>query len=152
MNIEKFIEKPNIKAKKMISKGNYLWNSGIFLFKAKDMIDLFESYAPDISIQIEESLDKSTFDLGFVRLNPHSWSKCKNISIDYAIMESKNLSVVPFKGNWSDLGDWNTVLQEKMIPDKDGVSLSHNAYHLNCKNTLLRSENKQPNNYWIRLK
>ena len=134
MNIEKFIEKPNIKeAKKMISKGNYLWNSGIFLFKAKDMIDLFESYAPDISIQIEESLDKSTFDLGFVRLNPHSWSKCKNISIDYAIMEkAKNLSVVPFKGNWSDLGDWNTVW-EKMIPDKDGVSLSQNAYHLNCK-------------------
>ena len=83
----------------------------------------------------------SLLDLGFVRLNPHSWSKCKNISIDYAIMEkAKNLSVVPFKGNWSDLGDWNTVW-EKMIPDKDGVSLSQNAYHLNCKNTLLRSEN-----------
>lgn len=143
MKIEEFIEKPDIrKAKKMVSQGNYLWNSGIFLFKAKDMIDLFKKFLPELSLLIEQSISKSIIDLGFVRLDPQIWSECTNISIDYGIMEkAKNLSVVPFKGQWSDLGDWNTIW-EKMIPDKNGVSLSPNAYNLNCHNTLLRSENK----------
>ena len=81
-------------------------------------------------------------DLGFIKLDPKYWSKCKNISIDYAIMEKcKNLSVVLLSTDWSDLGDWNTVWK-KMKPNQDGVSLSRHAHAFNCNNSLLRSENK----------
>ena len=141
MKLKNFIEKPNKKeAEKMISKGNYLWNSGIFLFRAKDIIKAFEQFAPDILFTVQETLKKSKLDLGFVRLDPQTWSKCENISIDYAIMEKvKNLSIIPFSESWSDLGDWNTVWN-KMDPDENGVSLSSNAHYLNCQNTLLRSE------------
>lgn len=136
-----FVEKPKKSvAEKMIKNGNFLWNSGMFLFKASDIIKEFEKYANDILITTRKALEYSKIDLGFVKLDKNSWSKCKKISIDFAIMEkTKNLSVIPFHAGWSDLGDWNTVW-EKMQPDETGVSLSSNAYAINCKNTLLRSE------------
>ena len=139
----RFIEKPNKNlAKEMISKGNFLWNSGIFLFKAKDMIEAFKKYDKETLHKIELSLKKSKIDLGFIKLDPISWSKTRSISIDFAIMEKvNNISAIPFSVGWSDLGNWKTVWKE-MIPSKDGVSLSSQAYSINCNNTLLRSENK----------
>ena len=142
-NLIRFVEKPSFeKAVRMINTGNYLWNSGIFLFRARDMIDAFTKHAPEILTSVEESLLKSEKDLEFLRLEKQSWSSCKNISIDYAIMEkAQNLSVVPFLTGWSDLGDWNSVWQE-MKSDEDGLSLSTNAYAMDCKETLLRSESE----------
>lgn len=138
-----FIEKPNKKkAEEMILLGNYLWNSGIFLFKAKDIILLYKKFAKDILNTVQKSLKTSKKDLGFIRLDPNVWSNCKNISIDYAIMEkADNLSVIPLNADWSDLGDWNAVWNE-METDKNGVSLTSHAHAVNCNNTLLRSESK----------
>lgn len=137
----RFVEKPDkINAKKFVASDNFLWNSGIFLFRAKDMISAFEKHAPKIVLNVKEALKKSMVDLGFIRLNPEAWSKCENVSIDYAIMEkTDNLSVVNYNGQWSDLGDWEKVWQE-MRPDINGVSISSNAHALDCTNTLLRSE------------
>lgn len=139
----RFIEKPNKKvAQDMILKGNCLWNSGIFLFKAKDIIDAFKEYDKDNFFKIQASVKKSKIDLGFIKLDPTSWSKSRNISIDFAIMEKvNNIYVIPFSAGWSDLGDWNAVWKE-MISSKNGVSLSSQAYSIDCENTLLRSENK----------
>ncbi|MDB9915501.1 mannose-1-phosphate guanylyltransferase/mannose-6-phosphate isomerase [Alphaproteobacteria bacterium] len=143
VNLTSFIEKPDKKkAEKMILLGNYLWNSGIFLFRAKDIILLYKKFAQDILNAVQKSLKTSKTDLGFLRLDPNVWSKCKNISIDYAIMEkADNLSVIPFTAGWSDLGDWDAVWNE-MEPDKNGVSLSSHAHAVSCNNTLLRSESK----------
>ncbi|MDB4238752.1 mannose-1-phosphate guanylyltransferase/mannose-6-phosphate isomerase [Alphaproteobacteria bacterium] len=139
-----FIEKPNkSRAKKMLESGNYLWNSGIFLFRAKDMIEAFTRYMPNLIPIINESLKKSKIDLGFLRLDQQAWSFCEDVSIDYAIMEKlDNLSVVPLTAGWTDLGDWETVWKE-MKPDQNGVSLSSNAHAIECNNTLLRSESEQ---------
>lgn len=141
--ILKFIEKPNKNlAKKLISVERYLWNSGIFMFKPSVMIEAFRQHAPDILATVQESIKKSKKDLGFLRLDPDAWSKSKNVSIDYAIMEKvKNLSVVPFNELWSDLGSWESVWKI-MNPNKDGVSLSSHAHAFECKNSLLRSGNK----------
>lgn len=143
INLVRFIEKPNEEdANKMFNEGNFLWNSGIFLFRSKDMLMAFRKYAPKMFYNVNEALEESKIDLDFLRLEPKSWSKCENISLDYAIMEKiKNISVFPFNGKWSDLGDWEAVWEE-MKPNKDGVSLSKNAHEINCKNSLLRSENK----------
>ena len=139
----KFIEKPNgMLTKKMLDEGNYFWNSGIFMFRANDMIDAFELYAKDIISDVVKSVDLSVEDLFFTKLDRTYWSKLKEISIDYAIMEkAKNLVTIPYSSGWSDLGNWDSVWQE-FKQDDNGVALSQNAHAIECKNTLLRSDSK----------
>lgn len=138
----RFIEKPDLAtAERMVSSGKFLWNSGIFLFSAKTLIKAFQEHAPDLLAAVQQAYDKAETDLGFLRLDPSAWAMAENVSIDYAIMEkSKNLTVVPFSGRWSDLGDWDAVLRESG-QDATGVALSGSATAIECQNTLLRSEN-----------
>ena len=137
-----FVEKPNAAlAHEMLDAGNFLWNSGIFMFRARDMIAAFEKYSAGILDPVREALGEVKVDLDFLRLDPAAWSCCEDVSIDYAIMErAENLVSVPFSAGWSDLGGWDAVLQE-MDRDENGVAISQNAYAINCENTLLRSEN-----------
>jgi mannose-1-phosphate guanylyltransferase/mannose-6-phosphate isomerase len=139
----KFIEKPDeTLAKSMLDEGNYFWNSGIFMFRANDMISAFELYAKDIISNVIKSVDQSVEDLSFTKLGRSYWSNLKEISIDYAIMEkAKNLVAIPYSSGWSDLGNWNSVWQESK-QDANGVVLSQNAHAIECKNTLLRSDSK----------
>ena len=141
LKLDKFIEKPNIsEATKMFNSGNYYWNAGIFLFRASDMVAAFKEYAPDILKQVKLSIQLGKKDLDFFRLDESAWQDCEDVSIDYAIMEkAKNLSVVPYEGHWSDLGDWSAVWAE-MNPDENGVALSKNTTAIDCQNVLLRSE------------
>ena len=77
-------------------------------------------------------------DLGFTRLEAEAWSR-RDISIDYAVMERvPNLSVVPYGGTWSDLGDWNALWREGKA-DSEGVVMNGPATALSCKNTLLHA-------------
>ena len=140
-DVIKFIEKPDlIYADQMIKKGNFLWNAGIFLFKARDMIDAFKEHAEDTFELVSRSVKLAFADLGFLRLSPEPWSKLEDISIDYAIMEkAQNLVAVPYKSKWSDLGDWNSVWSE-CTQDALGNSTSQSAYAIDCSNSLLRSE------------
>ncbi len=139
----KFIEKPDeILAQRMLDEGNYFWNSGIFMFRANEMISAFELYAKDIISNVSKSVDKSEEDLSFTKLDRNYWGKLEEISIDYAIMEkAKNLVAIPYSSVWSDLGNWNSVWQESN-QDNNGVALSQNAHAIECKNTLLRSDSK----------
>ena len=143
LKVDSFIEKPKKKiAEKMLKKSNFLWNSGMFMFRAKDMIKAFESYCRNLIDPVSESVKNGIKDLGFYRLQSKAWSNCENISIDYAIMEkATNVVAVPFTGTWSDLGGWESVW-EKMDQDENGVALSSNAHSIQCRNTLLRSENE----------
>lgn len=137
----RFVEKPNAQsAIEMLDAGNFLWNAGIFMFRASDMISAFEKYSPAILAPVREALNSSKTDLDFLRLDPEAWSRCEDISIDYAIMErAENLIAVPFSAGWSDLGGWNAVFEE-MGHDEFGVATSSNAHAIDCENTLLRSE------------
>ena len=141
VDLIRFIEKPDAKrAREILQQGNYLWNAGIFMFRASDMLHAFKLYSPEILEHVEASLVAAKSDLDFLRLDPVFWSKCDDISIDYAIMEhAKNLVVVPFSGGWSDLGGWDAVLEE-MKPNEMGVATSDHAHAIDCVNTLLRSE------------
>ena len=86
--IESFIEKPDLNtAKKLITDKKYTWNSGMFLFKANLILQEINKFCPDIFKYCQEALSKDLYDLDFQRLNKDSFSKCPNISIDFAIME-----------------------------------------------------------------
>ena len=140
-DIEKFIEKPDLPdAKQMLEAGHYLWNAGIFLFRARDMIDAFSTYAPETLDLVVKSVNEASIDLGFLRLAPEPWSELKDISIDYAIMEkAQNLVAVPYASKWSDLGGWDAVWAESK-PDALGNVTSETAHAIECANSLLRSE------------
>lgn len=137
--LKAFVEKPDAEtATAMLTEGRYLWNAGIFLFSVKSIVAAFNTYAPDMVKAVQTALDAAQSDLGFTRLDPVAWEGAEAISIDYAVMEkADNLSVVPFTGRWSDLGDWAAVWRET---ETNGVSLSGPATAIDCTNTLLRSE------------
>jgi len=144
VDIVRFVEKPDASnALAMLDAGNYLWNAGIFLFRASDMIEAFELYASELIGSVKTALGDVRVDLDFLRLDPDAWSKCENISIDYAVMEhASNLVAIPFSAGWSDLGGWDAVWDE-MEQDANGVALSSHAQAIECKNTLLRSESDE---------
>lgn len=139
--LAQFVEKPNHSATtKMVASGRFLWNAGIFLFKPSSLIEAFQQHAPEILTDVRAAVDSAEADLGFTRLGAEPWSKLKNISIDYAIMEkATNLSVMPYRAAWSDLGSWESVYNE-VEKDDAGNALSQRATALDCKGTLLRSE------------
>lgn len=139
--VESFVEKPNqAQAEKMLKAGNYLWNAGIFLFKAKDMIEAFHTYEPETLELVSDAFNKAVVDLGFIRLDPKPWAKLKDISVDYAIMEkAQNLVAVPYLSKWSDLGGWDSVWSESN-KDVSGNATSENTFAIDCSETLLRSE------------
>lgn len=143
LNVDSFIEKPQKKiAENMFKKSNFLWNSGMFMFRVKDMIKAFEHYCSNLIDPVSKSVKNGVKDLGFYRLQSKAWSNCENISIDFAIMEkATNVVAVPFSGTWSDLGSWESVW-EQMDQDENGVALSSNAHSIRCSNSLLRSENE----------
>lgn len=141
VDLLRFVEKPVLAdAEKMISAGNFLWNAGIFLFKASDMVSAFEVYAPDTLHLVQKAVDNATSDLGFLRLSAEPWSLVEDISIDYAIMEkAQNLVAVPYSSKWSDLGGWDAVWAEGN-PDSAGNVASENAIAIDCVDSLVRSE------------
>jgi mannose-1-phosphate guanylyltransferase/mannose-6-phosphate isomerase len=137
--LKSFVEKPDAAtAGSMLAEGRYLWNAGIFLFSVPTILAAFHKHVPDMVAAVQASLDAAKSDLGFTRLDPSAWEGAQAISIDYAVMEkADNLSVVPYTGRWSDLGDWAAVWRET---ENNGVSLAGPATAIDCTNTLLRSE------------
>ena len=120
---------------------NFLWNAGIFLFRAQDMIGAFKSYAEETLDLVSRAVNDASVDLGFLRLAAEPWSDLNKISIDFAIMEkAPNIIAVPYNSKWSDLGGWDAVLSE-IKADSDGNVTSQTAHAIECTNTLLRSEN-----------
>jgi mannose-1-phosphate guanylyltransferase/mannose-6-phosphate isomerase len=139
--LKRFVEKPDAdRAAQMLAEGSFLWNAGIFLFRARDIIAAFETHAADLIGPVTASLETGHVDLGFCRLGPEAWAGANDISIDYAVMEkADNLSVVPFDGGWSDLGGWDAVWRESDA-DTNGVVTSGEATAIDCADSLLRSD------------
>ncbi len=135
-----FVEKPDAaRAEEMLASGRYLWNSGSFCFSAKSILEAFEKHAPDLIAPVTESVNNRQSDLDFERLS-EAFAQAEDISIDYAIMERvSGGKVVPMDSGWNDLGTWRTVWQES-DPDSSGVAQQGNVWAIDCKETLLRSD------------
>ena len=141
--IKKFIEKPNLEnARKFFKDNRYLWNSGMFLFKAKTILDEIKKFSPDILDACKKSIDKSYSDLDFQRIDNVAFSKCPNLSIDVAVMEkTKKGIVLPLEAGWSDIGSWNAVW-ENCKKDENGNYLKGKEISPNSNNCYLRSEKR----------
>ena len=139
--VDGFKEKPNLElAREYIASGEYLWNSGMFLFKASLFLSELKSLEPDIYDSCYESIANSVSDMDFIRVDAQSFSSCKSESVDYAIMErTDKCSVVPLNAEWSDVGSWAALWE---LSSKD----ENNNYHygdvlsLHSKNNFIRSD------------
>ena len=141
--IKKFLEKPDLDtAKRLIKDKHFAWNSGIFLFNAKVILEEIETYQPSISNYCKESLKKSYIDLDFQRLSKDPFSKCPNISIDVAVMENTKKGIVlPLDAGWRDIGNWDAVWDASRKTN-EGNYEQGNIISRNNRNCYLRSENK----------
>lgn len=104
-----FREKPNqVTAQEFIDRGNFLWNSGMFCFKASVLLDELKAFQPDVYAAALTAWEQN--DNG--RLDEELSLKIPSISIDYAVMErSKKIKVVPATFKWSDLGSFDSVYE-----------------------------------------
>ncbi len=115
--VKTFTEKPDLElAKTFLLSGDFLWNAGIFIWKAKDVIDEFAAQQPEMFELFDtekESFNTDAEKDAIGRIYP----LCTNISIDFAIMENaKSVCVIPSSFGWSDLGTWNSAYENL---DKD---------------------------------
>ena len=143
LDIESFIEKPDIEtAKKLIKDNRFTWNSGMFMFKAKEIIKEIDKFSPEILSSCKNAISKSVLDLDFQRLDKDSFEKCDNLSIDIAVMEKTNRGmVIPLDVGWSDVGSWE-IIWENSQKDIDGNHTEGNVIIENTKNSYLRSEDR----------
>jgi mannose-1-phosphate guanylyltransferase/mannose-6-phosphate isomerase len=141
--LSSFVEKPNAEAAETLLEGGmHLWNAGIFLFTTSTILKAFQQYAPETLSGVRDAFKNAEADLGFTRLAAEPWASLEDISIDYAVMErAPNLSVVPYAGTWSDLGDWQAIWREGNA-DETGVVTSGQSTAIDCKNTLLQATNE----------
>lgn len=141
--IKSFKEKPNKNiAQKYLDSGNYLWNSGIFMFKASVYLKNIEKFEPDIINACKKSIQVENKDLDFIRLNNNEFLKCPDKSIDYAVMEhTQDSIVVRLNSSWTDIGSWANLYNTK---DKDinGNSIEGDVILDNVKDSYIYSSNR----------
>ena len=151
--LKSFVEKPDRTiAEHLLTGGMYLWNAGIFLFTTTAILEAFAQHAPETLALAREAVSHAQRDLGFTRLAATPWEKLADISIDYAVMErASNLTLVPYGGAWSDLGDWQAVWRESDA-DTTGTVTTGLATALDCNNTLLQATSEAQHLVGIGLK
>ncbi|MDA9611418.1 mannose-1-phosphate guanylyltransferase/mannose-6-phosphate isomerase [Gammaproteobacteria bacterium] len=135
--VDAFVEKPSIEvAKEYLESGDYFWNSGMFLFKASRYLEELKKNRPDIYEACQLSMEGTSKDNDFLRINEAAFNACPSDSIDYAVMEKTDEAVVvPMDAGWSDIGSWSSLWD---ISEKDGngnatygdvmLHESHNSY------------------------
>jgi mannose-1-phosphate guanylyltransferase len=116
--VKRFVEKPDAAvAQEYLASGNYLWNSGMFMFGARRYLEELELYRPDILAACRLALAGSSCDAPFTRVDAAAFAACPDESIDYAVMEHTDSAVVvPLDAGWSDIGAWSSLWD---VSDKD---------------------------------
>ncbi len=138
-----FVEKPDVEtAENYLSSGNYYWNSGMFIFKARSYLAELEKYRADILAACQKAVELGHNDLDFFRLDEQSFSSCPADSIDYAVMEKTGRAVVvPLDAGWNDIGSWS-ALWDINSKDNRGNAMSGDVMLFNTKDSLVHAESR----------
>jgi len=144
-NVLRFVEKPDQQtAMQLLLGGEHLWNAGIFLAQASTLIAALGHHAEDILQSCSDALvAKLTEQVPglqsgiFIRPDPVDFLACRSQSLDYAVMEKHPRTVVvPFDGQWSDVGSWQALAQLSQ-PDDQGNRIPGAGYAIDCHNTYI---------------
>ncbi|MDK9559582.1 mannose-1-phosphate guanylyltransferase/mannose-6-phosphate isomerase [Marinobacter sp. M216] len=142
-SVDKFVEKPDVNtANAYLTSGDYLWNSGMFLFSARDYLKELETHRPDILSACRAAIADASKDLHFTRVNPQLFADCPSESVDYAVMEKTDkAAVVALDAGWSDIGSWS-ALWDVSSKDDAGNSLTGDVIAKDTANTLVRADSR----------
>jgi mannose-1-phosphate guanylyltransferase len=141
--VDEFVEKPNLElAETYLASGDYYWNSGMFMFKAKAYIDELEKFHPDMVHHCFSAVSDIVEDIGFLRLDAEAFAQCESDSIDYAVMEKTQHAVmVPMNAGWSDIGSWS-ALWEQQNKDDAGNTTRGDVISVDTENSFIHSESR----------
>ena len=138
--INKFREKPDLEtAQSYLSSGDYLWNSGMFVFKAKAYLEELEKFRPELYQASRLAYEASAQDLNFIRLDEKLFSECPSESIDYAVMENTtNAAVVSLDAGWNDLGSWESVYKDASVDgNQNAITKGTDAVCVDTNNSYI---------------
>ncbi len=138
-----FVEKPDAAtARAYADSREYFWNSGMFLFRARDYLDELARLRPDILAACRAALATAQEDLDFVRLGKAAFAACPADSIDYAVMEhTDKAALVPVDMGWNDIGAWS-ALWEVGAKDAAGNVVRGDVMVEEGRNNYLRAESR----------
>jgi len=142
-HIDRFIEKPDrTTAEGFLTSGGYLWNSGMFLFKASRYLEELAKHAPAILESAREAVSAAKSDLDFLRVDAAAFAKCPSDSIDYAVMEkTDSAAVVPLDAGWSDVGSWSS-LHDALDRDASGNALRGDVLTVDTEGSFVLAESR----------
>lgn len=142
--VDEFKEKPTLEvAKEYIQSPNYLWNSGIFIWNVNTIINAFRVYEPEVSSIFEGLMPYYGTDKEQNKID-ESYPQCKNISVDYAILEkAEEIFVFPASFSWSDLGTWNSLREQSDMDKYGNVYIGDNIKLYDTYNTIVHTCNKK---------
>ena len=141
--VTEFVEKPDeARARMFLERGDYYWNSGMFLFSARRYLEELRRFRPEIITSVEAAILNGTRDLDFLRLDEGAFARCPAESVDYAVMErTRDASVVAADIGWSDVGSWS-ALWELEPKDAQGNSVRGDVYLDQASGCYVRAEER----------
>lgn len=115
----------------------------MFILDAQAYLDTLKKIQPSMYQACNTAYQKSSNDLDFKRVDRDAFRETPSLSVDYAVMERvKNLHVIQYPGDWSDIGSWDAVITTLAEQDKDGNAIQGDGVLLESSNTLIRSESR----------
>lgn len=143
--VQRFVEKPNLPtALQYLETGEYYWNSGMFLFRAKRFLEEMATFRPDILQACLKAIETLEPDVqqNFIRVDKESFSACPDESVDYAVMEkTTDAIVVPLDAGWNDIGSW-AALWDVNNKNTAGNAVTGDVFTHNAENCYINTDEK----------
>lgn len=141
--VSRFVEKPDQKtAEEYLSSGDYLWNSGMFMFGARQYLAELGKHRPDILAICEAAFEGASEDLHFTRISESIFAECPEDSVDYAVLEkTSNATVVSLEAGWSDIGSWS-ALWDVSAKDQNENTFTGDVIAHDTESTLVRADSR----------
>ncbi len=142
--VKTFTEKPELDlAKTFLESGDFLWNSGIFVWSLQSILEAFKKHLPDIDSLFSEGMDKfnTPKEADFIA---NTFSRCKSISIDYGVMEkADNVYVIASDFGWSDLGTWGSLYDIRKKDENGNAIIGKNVLTYDSQNCIVNTSDKK---------
>lgn len=140
LQVRRFTEKPDAEtAERFLAEGGYFWNSGMFVWRASQILAEIRRYLPEVWETLETIRHEWQRD-SWQEVIRHHFAAMPSVSIDYGVMEkSDRVRLLPADIGWSDVGSWDAVY-EISDKDRDGNVISGEVLALGCRNSLLRGD------------
>ncbi|MEI7897067.1 MAG: mannose-1-phosphate guanylyltransferase [bacterium] len=136
--VKTFTEKPNLElATTFLKCGDFLWNSGIFIWSLKSIMKAFEQHLPEVDALFKQGLGKygTKHEKAFIS---NTYTVCKSISLDYGVMENAgNVYVLAADFGWSDLGTWGSLYENRTHDKKGNTVVGKNVMMYDSTNCIV---------------